>query len=328
MFPLLPSADTPCIKDASTFCATVFEVTKNEWLAGSANWLITKPIKILLIVVIAFLVRMLVRRLINRVTTLPKTGGKLPSLLRPLRERAPEVLGSAVIERRRQRAKTIGSVLKSMSTFLIYGLAFILVLGELGINLGPIIASAGIIGVAIGFGAQNLVKDFLSGIFMMVEDQYGVGDVVDVGEASGTVESVGLRITTLRDVKGTVWYVRNGEVLRVGNSSQGFAVAVVDVPLGYTADVERATTVLADAALAATEGDALKDNVLEPPEMLGVETVTPEGLSLRLTVKVRPGKQWAVQRALRAQLLAALEEAGFDPPLGRLFPAAAPVVEK
>ncbi|WP_199199296.1 mechanosensitive ion channel family protein [Amycolatopsis sp. CA-128772] len=331
MLPLLTSAKTPCLDDASTFCAQVFTVTHNEWLAGSANWLITKPVKILMIIVIAFVVRLLVRRLINRVTTLPKTGGKLPSMLRPLRERAPEVLGSAVIERRRQRAMTIGSVLKSMATFLIYGLAFILVLGELGINLGPIIASAGIIGVAIGFGAQNLVKDFLSGIFMMVEDQYGVGDVVDVGEASGTVESVGLRITTLRDVKGTVWYVRNGEVLRVGNSSQGFAVAVVDVPLGYTADVERATTVLADAASAATEGDALKDNVLEPPEMLGVESVTPEGLSLRLTVKVRPGKQWAVQRALRAQLLAALEEAGFDPPLGRLFPSAvpaAPPVEK
>ncbi|MET9001276.1 mechanosensitive ion channel family protein [Amycolatopsis sp. Hca4] len=326
---MLPSADPPpCLKDPSTFCYQVYDVTNNAWLAGSANWLITKPVKILMIIVIAFLVRMLVRRLINRVTTLPKTGGKLPSMLRPLRERAPEVLGSAVIERRRQRAKTIGSVLKSMATFLIYGLAFILVLGELGINLGPIIASAGIIGVAIGFGAQNLVKDFLSGIFMMVEDQYGVGDVVDVGEASGTVESVGLRITTLRDVKGTVWYVRNGEVLRVGNSSQGFAVAVVDVPLGYTADVERAATVLADAASAATEGDALKDNVLEPPEMLGVESVTPEGIQLRLTVKVRPGKQWAVQRALRAQLLAALEEAGFDPPLGRLFPPAAPAAEK
>jgi len=325
---LLPPTNPPCIQDSSTFCYQVWDVTKNAWLAGSANWLITKPVKILMIIVIAFLVRLLVRRLINRVTTLPKSGGKLPSMLRPLRERAPEVLGSAVIERRRQRAMTIGSVLKSMATFLIYGLAFILVLGELGINLGPIIASAGIIGVAIGFGAQNLVKDFLSGIFMMVEDQYGVGDVVDVGEASGTVESVGLRITTLRDVKGTVWYVRNGEVLRVGNSSQGFAVAVVDVPLGYTADVERATTVLADAASAATEGDALKDNILEPPEMLGVETVTPEGLSLRLTVKVRPGKQWAVQRALRAQLLAALEEAGFDPPLGRLFPPTTPAAGK
>jgi small-conductance mechanosensitive channel len=321
---LLPSADPPCVKDPSTFCYTVYDVTNNLWLAGSANWLITKPVKILMIIVIAFLVRLILRRLINRVTTLPKTGGKLPSMLRPLRERAPEVLGSAVIERRRQRAMTIGSVLKSMATFLVYGLAFILVLGELGINLGPIIASAGIIGVAIGFGAQNLVKDFLSGIFMMVEDQYGVGDVVDVGEASGTVESVGLRITTLRDVKGTVWYVRNGEVLRVGNSSQGFAVALVDVPLGYTADVERAAAVLAAAASTATESDALKDNILEPPEMLGVESVTPEGLQLRLTVKVRPGKQWAVQRALRGQLLAALEEAGFDPPLGRLFPPAAP----
>ncbi|WP_414641959.1 mechanosensitive ion channel family protein [Amycolatopsis sp.] len=328
MFPLLPTEPPACVKEAGTFCYEVYRVTNNEWLAGSANWLLTKPLKILMIVVIAFVVRLLVRRLINRITTFPRSGGKLPALLRPLRERAPEVLGSAVLERRRQRAQTIGSVLKSMATFLIYGLAFILVLGELGLNLGPIIASAGIIGVAIGFGAQNLVKDFLSGIFMMVEDQYGVGDVVDIGEATGTVEAVGLRITTLRDLKGTVWYVRNGEVLRVGNSSQGFAVAVVDVPLSYTADVERATTVLGKAASAATESDALKDNVLEPPEMLGVESVTPEGLQLRLTVKVRPGKQWAVQRALRAQLLAALEEAGFEPPLGRLFPNSAPAIEK
>ncbi|MEU8640271.1 mechanosensitive ion channel family protein [Amycolatopsis sp. NPDC048633] len=328
MSPLLPSAKPPCVDDVSTFCHQVYLATNNEWLAGSANWLLTKPLKILMIVVIAFVVRLLIKRLINRVTTLPRSSGKLPALLRPLRERAPEVLGSAVIERRRQRAQTIGSVLKSMATFLVYGLAFILVLGELGINLGPIIASAGIIGVAIGFGAQNLVKDFLSGIFMMVEDQYGVGDVVDIGEATGTVEAVGLRITTLRDLKGTVWYVRNGEVLRVGNSSQGFAVAVVDVPLGYSADVERATTVLGEAASAATESDALKDNVLEPPEILGVESVTPEGLQLRLTVKVRPGKQWAVQRALRAQLLAALEEAGFEPPLGRLFPNSTHVVGK
>jgi small-conductance mechanosensitive channel len=328
VLPLLTVDKPPCASDLSTLCSQVYEVTKNAWLAGSTEWLLTKPLKILMIIVIAFVVRLLLRRLINRVTTFPKSGGKLPALLRPLRERAPEVLGSAVFERRRQRAQTIGSVMKSVATFMVYGLGFILVLGELGIDLGPIIASAGIIGVAIGFGAQNLVKDFLSGIFMMIEDQYGVGDVVDIGEATGTVEAVGLRITTLRDLKGTVWYVRNGEVLRVGNSSQGFAVAVVDVPLGYTADVERATTVLAKAASTATESDALKDNILEPPEMLGVESVTAEGLQLRLTVKVRPGKQWAVQRALRAQLLAALEEAGFDPPLGRLFPPAAPAVEK
>ena len=227
-----------CTQDGSTLCGQIYLITHNEWLANQ-YWLVTKPLKILLILVVAFIVRYLVRRLIDRLTTLPggRRGGKLPAMLRPLRERAPEVLGSAVIERRRQRAKTIGSVLRSMATFLIYGLAFILVLGELGLNLGPIIASAGIIGVAIGFGAQNLVKDFLSGIFMMVEDQYGVGDVVDLGEASGKVEGVGLRVTTLRDIKGTVWYVRNGEVLRVGNSSQGYSVAVVDLPIGHDADI-------------------------------------------------------------------------------------------
>jgi len=314
----------PCTQDGSTLCGQIFQVTHNEWLAGQ-SWLVTKPLKIVLILVIAFIVRYLLRRLINRVTTLPRGNGngRLPALLRPLRERAPEVLGSAVIERRRQRAKTIGSVLKSLATFLIYGLAFILVLGELGLDLGPIIASAGIIGVAIGFGAQNLVKDFLSGIFMMVEDQYGVGDVVDVGEATGTVEAVGLRITTLRDLKGTVWYVRNGEVLRVGNSSQGFAVALVDVPVGYSADTVRASAVLIEAATSASESEALAPHVLEPPEMLGVESVTPETITLRLTVKVRPGKQWLVQRALRGQLLAALEEAGIDPPLGRYMTAPA-----
>ncbi|MFF0146951.1 small conductance mechanosensitive channel [Amycolatopsis sulphurea] len=322
---VLSASPPPCISDPSTFCSQVYSVTGNEWLAGSAGWLVTKPLRIILIVVIAFLVRYLTRRMIDRVTRLP-SGGKLPALLRPLRERAPEMLGPAVLERRRQRAKTIGSVLKSMATLIIYGTAFCLVVGELGYDLAPLIASAGIVGVALGFGAQNLVKDFLSGIFMMIEDQYGVGDVVDIGEATGTVEAVGLRITTLRDLQGTVWYVRNGEVLRVGNSSQGFAVAVVDVPLGYSADVDRASHVLAEAATKAAESEALAALVLEPPEMLGVEKVTPESIQLRLTVKVRPGKQWAVQRALRGQLLRALEDAGFEPPLGRFL--SSPSVDK
>jgi len=307
-----------CIKDAGSWCAQIFSWTGSEWLAGSAGWLIEKPVQILLILLVAFIMRFLAKRVIDRLTTIPRgNGGKIPALLRPLRDRAPDMLGNAVVERRRQRATTIGSVLKSMSTFLIYGLAFVLILGELGLNLGPIIASAGVVGVAIGFGAQNLVRDFLSGIFMMLEDQYGVGDVVDLGGATGTVEAVGLRITTLRDVKGTVWYMRNGEVLRVGNSSQGFAVAVVDVPLSYSVDVDRATALLAEAASAAAESAELTDLVLEPPEVLGVESVTPEGIQLRLTVKVRPGKQWTVQRALRAKIMTALEEAGFEPPMGR-----------
>jgi small conductance mechanosensitive channel len=209
--------------------------------------------------------------------------------------------------------------MKSVVSFVVYGLAFILILGEIGINLGPIIASAGIVGVAIGFGAQNLVKDFLSGVFMMLEDQYGVGDIVDLGPATGTIESVGLRVTTLRDVNGTVWYVRNGEILRVGNSSQGFAVAVVDVQLGYGADIEAATAVIKRIVGDEVGTEPISDDVLEPAEILGVDKVTPESITVRLTVKVRAGRQWAVQRALRARIIPALEEAGIEPPLGRLY---------
>lgn len=312
--------DPPACEQGSTWCQTVLNVTHNEWLAGSADWLIKKPLSILLILVVAFLIRIVLRKMINRATTSRRTNGeKMPALLRPLRDRSADVLGPVVWERRRQRAKTIGSVLNSLVTFIVYGLAFVLVLGELGINLGPIIASAGIVGVALGFGAQNLVRDFLSGIFMMLEDQYGVGDIVDIGEAAGTVEAVGLRITTLRDLNGTVWYVRNGEVLRVGNSSQGFAVAVVDVPVSYSADVDKATSVLAKVAADAAQSDILKADVLEEPTVLGVESVTPEGIQLRLTIKVRPGRQWSVQRAMRAKIMPALEEAGIEPPLGRFL---------
>ncbi|OXM65600.1 MULTISPECIES: mechanosensitive ion channel family protein [Amycolatopsis] len=311
MTPLLNEAPE-CINEPGTWCYQVFQITHNEWLAASANWLIAKPLRIILILLVAMIIRFLLHKLIDQVTTMPRgNGGKLPTILRPLRERAPDILGPVVAERRRQRAKTIGSVLKSLTSFVVLGLAAIYILGELGINLGPLLASAGVVGIALAFGAQNLVKDFLSGMFMMLEDQYGVGDVVDIGPATGTVESVGLRITTIRDVKGTVWYVRNGEVTRVGNSSQGYAIALVDVPLSYNADVERATAVLTEAAHSAATTEPLSVDLLEEPEVLGVEKVTPESIELRLTVKVRPGRQWAVQRQLRAACLTALEEAGF-----------------
>ncbi|MCG8917101.1 mechanosensitive ion channel family protein [Actinokineospora sp. PR83] len=310
-----------CTTEEGTWCAEVWRLTHNEWLAASASWLVAKPLKILLIVAVAVVVRLLLRRLIERVTA---GDGKVPTVLKPLKERAPGAFGNLISERRAQRARTIGSVLKSLVTFIVYGLAFILALGELGLNLGPIIASAGIVGVALGFGAQNLVKDFLSGIFMMLEDQYGVGDVVDVGEASGTIEAVGLRVTTLRDVNGTVWYVRNGEILRVGNSSQGFAVAVVDLPVGYSADVAQVTELLERVAGEVVGEEGVSEDVIEPPVVLGVEKVTPESLIVRMTVKVRPGRQWAVQRALRARALRELEAADIAPPMGRLFPNQTP----
>jgi small conductance mechanosensitive channel len=310
----------PKCADGDGWCKVVGKITNNDWLANSAGWIVAKPLTILLILVVAIIVRSIARRLIDRMTR-TNGGSKVPALLRPLRERAPQALGTLISERRAQRARTIGSVFKSITSLVVFGTAFMMILAELGVNLAPVLASAGILGVAIGFGAQNVVKDFLSGVFMMLEDQYGVGDVVDVGEASGTVEAVGLRITTMRDVNGTVWYVRNGEILRVGNSSQGFAVAVVDVPIGYGADVEQATELIGTAATQLTEAEPISNDVLEPPEVLGVERVSAaEGIMLRLTVKVRPGRQWAVQRSLRARIVGAFEDAGIQGPLVRGFP--------
>ncbi|MEB3368008.1 mechanosensitive ion channel family protein [Saccharopolyspora mangrovi] len=316
--PLL--SQPPTCGESELWCQAVFDWTKNAWLASYADLLIAKPLQILLVLIIAFAVRWLVHRTINRLT---QGNGKPPKLLAPLRERRGDSLTNELLsERRRQRAKTIGSVLKSLTSFLIFGLAVIYVLQVLGVRIAPVLASAGVLGVAVAFGAQNLVRDFLSGMFMMVEDQYGVGDVVDLGEASGSVEAVGLRVTTLRDINGTVWYVRNGEILRVGNSSQGFAVAVVDFPISHNSDVQKAIEVAGKVAEEAAAKEPLSKDVLEPPEMLGVDQITSDTVTLRLTVKVRPGRQWAVQRRLRVDVKRAYDDSAIEPPYpnGRPLP--------
>ncbi|MGH4016153.1 MAG: mechanosensitive ion channel family protein [Pseudonocardiaceae bacterium] len=314
-------AQPGCAQDDGSWCARIYRLTGNDLLARYSDVVISTGLRILLIVLLALLARLVLHRAINRLTRVTAQGTP-PGLLRPLRERDPDNQPDTKnqrdtkdqCERRAARAGAIGSVLRSATTLVVYGVAITMVLGQLGINLGPIIASAGIIGLAFGFGAQNLVKDFLSGMFMMAEDQYGVGDWVDLGEASGTVEAIGMRVTTVRDASGTVWYVRNGEVLRVGNSSQGYAVAVVDLPLGHGADISAATRLANRTAAELTaEGRALAPDVLEPPEVLGIESISPECVTLRITVKVRPGRQHAVQRALLAGVMAAFAAARIQP---------------
>jgi moderate conductance mechanosensitive channel len=305
-----------CADQDGTWCQRIYELTNNEWVSRSAEWMIVRPTKILLILVVAFVLRYLINRAIDRLTN-TSAEGRAPLLLRTLKEAPGAVRAAAsplLSERRAQRSRTIGSVLRSVTSFLVLGTAFVLVLGELGVNLAPIIASAGIVGLALGFGAQNLVKDFLSGIFMVLEDQYGVGDTVDLGEASGVVEGVGLRVTTLRDATGTVWYVRNGEVMRVGNKTQGYAVAVLDLLLGHTADVAQASEIAGRVAGEVAVSEPFAEHVLSPPEVLGVEKVTVDAVTLRLTVRVRAGQQWAVQRALLAKIKEAFDDAGIPTP--------------
>ncbi|AOS62390.1 mechanosensitive ion channel family protein [Actinoalloteichus hymeniacidonis] len=315
----IPTTAPACAQEQDSWCDRVYQLTDNAVLAQISPGLIT-AIQIVLIFLAASIIRFVLHRLIGRATQMDGSQ-KVPALLRPLRDRAPDALGPLLSERRIQRARTIGSVLKSITSFLVFGFALIFSLDQLGIEMAPIIASAGVLGVALGFGAQNLVRDFLSGMFMMMEDQYGVGDIVDLGDATGTVEAVGLRVTTIRDLGGTVWYVRNGEVLRVGNFSQGHAVAVIDLPLAHTSDVDAALQLaLATAAEAAAQAP-LAENVLEAPEMLGVDQITSDTITIRLTVKVRPGKQWAVQRALRARIKIAFDQAEISAPYpsGRHF---------
>jgi moderate conductance mechanosensitive channel len=306
-----PSTAPACLDDQ--FCDFIYERTGNEWLAAGGYYLLVKPARIVLIILAAVVIRHIATKMIDRLVS-GASEGKGRGLLRPLRERLPAPARDATglrLERRRQRAEALGSVLNSVASVTIFVIAAMLVLAELGVNLAPLIASAGIVGVAFGFGAQNLVKDFIAGLFMLLEDQYGVGDSIDVGDVSGTVEAVGLRTTTVRDELGVLWYVRNGEIVRVGNRSQGWALVAVDVPVGYTV-VDQATEVLQRAAEALAAQREYADDLLDPPQVLGVEQVTPEGAVLRVTIRTMPEAQQRLARELRRRLTEAIEAAGLS----------------
>ncbi|MGI8664813.1 MAG: mechanosensitive ion channel family protein, partial [Jatrophihabitans sp.] len=241
--------------------------------------------------------------------------GSVPRILSPLTERARESAfwesSGLVSERRKQRAETIGSVLRSAVSFLLFVTAFLMALGVFEVNLAPFIAGTSLVGVAVGFGAQNVVKDFLSGMFMMLEDQYGVGDVIDLQEATGTVEAVGLRTTRLRDVEGVVWYVRNGEIVRVGNMSQQYAQVVLDIPIAATDDPVTAETAIAGAAAELYAEQAWSNSFLAEPEVLGIQSLARDELVIRLVARVRPLEQWRVARELRGRVRSRL--AGREP---------------
>jgi small conductance mechanosensitive channel len=320
------SASLSVFSAADDLSAAAAGLFTQQWWQDNAETLVATPLRVLLIVVLAAVVRAMVNRGIHRLTERTATG-VVPSVLRPWRRRgrrADPVGVEQIAARRTQRAEAIGSVLRSFASFVILGIAVVLILGELGVNLAPIIASAGVIGLALGFGAQNLVKDFIAGIGIILEDQYGVGDVVDLGEASGTVEAVGLRITRLRDAHGVVWYVRNGEVLRVGNKSQGFAQVVIDMPLAHDTDLESARTVMQEVADAMYVEEEWAEVLLAEPESLGVESITAAGVTLRLTVRTTNADQWRVGRELRQRLNERFVAEGFKAP-APLLTGAAPV---
>lgn len=281
----------------------------NWWL----NHFLPTAIRIAVIIVIALVIRSL---LIKAVEKLVDQRVEKQRKTAEIRAGEQSIIAPSVIEaeRQAQRAQTLGSLFRNIITLVVYGLAGLLVLSELGFNLGPLIAGAGIAGVAIGFGAQSLVADFLSGIFILMEDQYGVGDVIDAGDATGTVEEVQLRITKIRAVDGVLWFVRNGEIQRVGNKSQDWSRTVLDISISYGSDIQLAKEILTDIGKEFANDKEHGDKVLETPEMWGVEDFSADAVVLRMVVKTRPGEQWTASRILRERIKAAFDEAGIEIP--------------
>ncbi len=306
----------PCFERDGSLCQWVYEHSgSSESLARGADWFIDRPLRILLTLVIAWILARLARRWAGRIVARVVDSDRhfSEATLQRLGA-AGDLLAPTSDPRRASRAQSIGLVLGSTISVIIWTVAFISIVGQLGLDLAPLIAGAGIAGVALGFGAQSLVRDCIAGFFMLLEDQFGIGDVVDLGEASGVVEEVSLRATVLRGLDGTVWHVPNGEITRVGNRSQLWSVAVLDVTVSLGTDLARAKALLHDAAVEVCERDEMAGKVLDGPTVLGAESLGPDGVILRLTVRVHPGAQWDLQRALREQIKIAFEEAGIEIP--------------
>jgi small conductance mechanosensitive channel len=260
----------------------------------------------------SLILRIVIRRIVNEVVRGVKRANQVDD--------TQELNASPISAMRSvQRTRTLGSVLNNTATWVIVIVVSILALTELGFSVTALVASAGILGAALGFGAQSIIKDVLNGLFMVFEDQLGVGDVVDLGIAEGVVERVGIRITEIRDVSGTLWFVRNGEILRVGNKTQDWSRVILDLPVPYDSNIDDIQNLLLESAQEFASSPEWRRKIMEDPEVWGVQSLSAEAVTLRLVVKVRAGEQWAAERALYRALKDSLDKRHVDiPALNRM----------
>jgi small-conductance mechanosensitive channel len=300
----------------NVICNFFLELTDRNWLAGLLATLVRDVLFVAVIFVIAWFtvrfvrraIRSIVRDMVEQRNERANGGRKRLSLA------STQSLDPA---RAAMRTETLGNVLRSLASMVIWTVAIFVALDNLSsidISLGPLIAGAGIVGVALGFGSQSLVKDFLSGMFMLLEDQYGVGDIVDVGPATGIVEGITLRTTRLRDVEGVLWHVPNGEISRVGNLSQQWSRSLLDIPVAYGTDLNEAISVIKKTADDLWADPSWRGLILEEPDVWGVESFADSSILIRLVLKVVPAQQWAVSRELRLRMKAAFDEAEIEIP--------------
>jgi small conductance mechanosensitive channel len=305
-----PSSGDPFVAACGTSnpgiaCRLVWDLTHSTSAADLTRVYLAGPAQLVIrigyVVLIALIIRLAAHRAIRRITARAAKDSS---------NGTDRTHGLLFGERRQQRTTALGSILSNAASLTIFGITAVIILGDMGLNLAPLLASTAVLGVALGFGAQNLVQDFLAGVFMLVEDQYGVGDVIDVGGTSGTVEAVSLRITRLRDVSGVVWHIRNGTIPKAGNKSQGWARAVVDFPVPYRHDIPQVRQVMAQTATAMWQEPTWHEIILEEPEVWGVQTLYTDAVLLRVVARTMPLRQWEVQRELMERLKTALDATG------------------
>jgi moderate conductance mechanosensitive channel len=288
------------------------ETDQTSWMQGFWG----TSLSIAVILATAGILHLITARVISRaVKRWIESGRSRENDLVPNPEETVELQAMIMSQRREQRAKAVGQLLRNTLALVIWGTAGLLVLTELGVNITPLLASAGVVGVALGFGAQTLVKDYLSGFFMIVEDQYGVGDLVDVGPVVGTVEEVALRVTRIRDLTGVVWYVRNGEILRVANQSQGWTMAAATIPVSYNADLEVIRQIVVDVGNDMYNDPVTQTMMLGRPTFAGVDAVSGEAIYVRIAAKARASHQVALTRELRERLKNAFDKNGVVVPV-------------
>ena len=283
----------------------VFDVDAESLTAGVLGTIIEPLLQVLLILVIAFVVVRIskrgIRRLVGR-SRINRPGLDFGDLTPPSTRKA-------------QRVDALGAVGQSAVGVIVWVIALLTILGStFGINISPLLAGAGVLGLAVGFGAQHLVNDIISGVFMLLEDQYGVGDVIDVGEAIGVVEGIGLRSTRVRDVTGTLWHVPNGEIRRVGNMSQEWSRALLDIGVAYGTDLDQAAEVIKGVADDMYTEETYSGLFLSEPEIWGIESLSADSVDIRLVIKTKPGEQWAILRELRRRIKLALDQAHIEIP--------------
>ena len=320
---IAPDLASACGSEPGFVCEWVWDASGNERLAEIVGWSLERPLKVVLILAAAVVANRLLKKAIDGVVNQlvesrseNESAAESDALAARVGRRARARL-SRIHERSarsRQQARTLGGLLRRATTVAVYVMAVLLALGQIGFDLGPLIAGAGIVGFAVGFGAQSVVKDFIAGIFVLVEDQYAEGDWVDLGDASGTVEAVNLRTTVLRDIAGSQWTVPNGEIRRVCNFSQDFGKTVLDVDVAYDTDIDLAASVIKEVADELWRENLDSTTIIEEPQIAGVQNFGADSITIRLVVKTEAGEQWATGRLIRARLKKAFDANGIEIP--------------